>query len=141
MTEKTLYEKLERAVEFIKNLDKNTLVQGRHEVDEEFFYNYMEYEAKVPTDTRYETHRNYVDIQYIVEGHEQVDVSFEQYMEEDVPYDAQKDIAFYKNPKKHFTRILGPGEFVVVLPHEFHKPGMKVGEDGRVKKIVGKVRV
>ena len=48
---------------------------------------------------------------------------------------------FFKNPKESFARILGPGEYVIVLPHELHKPGQKVGENGNIKKIVGKVRV
>lgn len=141
MTQKTLYEKLTEALDYIKNLDKSSLTPGKHEVNVDFFYNYMEYEAKEPTDSIYEAHKNYVDIQYIVEGQEHVDVSFEEYMELDTPYDAEKDIMFFKNPQKYFSRILSPGEYVIVLPHELHKPGQKVGENGYIKKIVGKVRV
>lgn len=141
MTQKTLYEKLTEALDYIKNLDKNSLTPGKHEVNVDFFYNYMEYEAKEPMDNIYEAHKNYVDIQYIVEGQEHVDVSFEEYMELDTPYDTEKDIMFFKNPQKYFSRILRPGEYVIVLPHELHKPGQKVGENGTVKKIVGKVRV
>ena len=100
-----------------------------------------EYEAKEPTDSIYEAHKNYVDIQYIVEGQERVDVSFEAYMELDTPYDTEKDIMFFKNPTESFSRILGADEYIIVLPHELHKPGQKVGENGNVKKIVGKVRV
>ena len=141
MTQKTLYEKITEALDLIKNLDKSTLTPGIHEVNDEFYYNYLIYEAKEPADSIYEAHKNYVDIQYIVEGQERVDVSFEEYMELDTPYNPEKDIMFFKSPKESFTRILGPGEYVIVLPHELHKPGQKVGEDGNVKKIVGKVRV
>ena len=100
MTQKTLYEKITEALDYIKNLDKSSLTSGIHEVNDEFFYNYMEYEAKEPTNSIYEAHKNYVDIQYIVEGQERVDVSFEEYMELDTPYDDQKDIMFFKNPTK-----------------------------------------
>ena len=141
MTQKTLFEKLTEALDYIQNLDKSTLTPGKHEVNDEFFYNYMEYEAKEPTDSIYEAHKNYVDIQYIVEGQERVDVSFEAYMELDTPYDTEKDIMFFKNPTESFSRILGADEYIIVLPHELHKPGQKVGENGNVKKIVGKVRV
>ena len=141
MTQKTLYEKITEALEYIEAWDKSTLTPGIHEVNDEFYYNYLEYEAKEPTNTIYEAHKNYVDIQYIVEGQEHVDVSFEEYMELDTPYDVEKDIMFYKNPQKCFSRILGAGEYIIVLPHELHKPGQKVGENGNVKKIVGKVRV
>lgn len=141
MTQKTLYEKITEALEYIEALDKSTLTPGIHEVNDEFYYNYLEYEAKEPTNTIYEAHKNYVDIQYIVEGQEHVDVSFEEYMELDTPYDVEKDIMFYKNPQKCFSRILGAGEYIIVLPHELHKPGQKVGENGNVKKIVGKIRV
>lgn len=141
MTQMTLYEKITEALEYIEALDKSTLTPGIHEVNDEFYYNYLEYEAKEPTNTIYEAHKNYVDIQYIVEGQEHVDVSFEEYMELDTPYDVEKDIMFYKNPQKCFSRILGAGEYIIVLPHELHKPGQKVGENGNVKKIVGKVRV
>lgn len=141
MTQKTLYEKLTEALDYIKNLDKSTLTPGKHEVNDEFFYNYMEYEAKEPTDSIFEAHKNYVDIQYIVDGQERVDVSFEEYMELDTPYDVEKDIMFFKNPQESFSRILGADEYIIVLPHELHKPGQKVGQNGNVKKIVGKVRV
>ena len=141
MTQKTLYEKITEALNYIENLDKSALTPGIHEVTDEFYYNYLEYEAQEPTNTIYETHKNYVDIQYIVEGQEHIDVSFEEYMELDTPYDAEKDIMFFKNPQKYFSRILGPGEYVIVLPHELHKPGQKVGQCGNIKKIVGKVRV
>ena len=141
MTQKTLYEKLTEALSYIQNLDKGALTPGTYEVNDEFFYNYMEYEAKAPTNSIFEAHKNYVDIQYIVEGHEQIDISFEEYMELDTPYDAKKDILFFKNPQKFFSRTLGPEEYVIVLPHELHKPGQKVGENGNVKKIVGKVRI
>ena len=140
MTQMTLYEKITEALEYIEALDKSTLTPGIHEVNDEFYYNYLEYEANEPTNTIYEAHKNYVDIQYIVEGQEHVDVSFEEYMELDTPYDVEKDIMFYKNPQKCFSRILGAGEYIIVLPHELHKPGQKVGENGNVKKIVGKVR-
>lgn len=141
MTQKTLYEKLTEALDYIKNLDKSTLTPGKHEVNDEFFYNYMEYEAKEPTDSIFEAHKNYVDVQYIVDGQERVDVSFEEYMELDTPYDVEKDIMFFKNPQESFSRILGADEYIIVLPHELHKPGQKVGQNGNVKKIVGKVRV
>lgn len=141
MTQNTLYEKLTDALNYIKNLDKSSLIPGKYEVNDEFFYMYMEYEAKEPTDSIYEAHKNYVDIQYIVDGQEHVDVSFEEYMELATPYDSEKDIMFFKNPQKYFSRILGPEEYVILLPHELHKPGQKVGENGNVKKIVGKVQV
>ena len=141
MTQKTLYEKITEALEFIKNLDKNSLTPGITEVNDEFYYNYLEYETKEPTNTIYEAHKNYVDIQYIVEGQEKVDVSFEEYMELDTPYDTEKDIMFFKEPQEHFSRILGPDEYVIVLPYELHKPGQKVGENCNVKKIVGKVKL
>ena len=50
MTQKTLYEKITEALELIENLDKSTLTPGIHEVNDEFYYNYLVYEAKEPVE-------------------------------------------------------------------------------------------
>ena len=52
--------------------------------------------------------KNLSDIQNVFKKHEieaveHVDVSFEEYMELDTPYDTEKDIMFFKNPQKYFS--------------------------------------
>lgn len=84
-----------------------------------------------------ELHREYIDIQVVLEGEETYgweaagDLKAER-----IPYDAGRDIAFYKDrPRFYFT--LRPGEFVIFFPEDAHAPC--IGR-GQIKKLVAKIR-
>lgn len=58
-----------KAVDFLKSHDLKTLENGRHEIDGMNVYaNVMELETVPWEEAKYESHRDYTDIQYIVEG-------------------------------------------------------------------------
>lgn len=57
------------------------------------------------------------------------------------PYNEEKDITFYSDPKKYSKVILNSGDYVVVSPDEAHKPKCMVDTPSKVKKIVVKVPV
>ena len=56
-------------------------------------------------------------------------------------YDAKRDIMFFKSDIKDFDRIhLTPNKFILIYPHEAHRPQVKT-TDTNVKKAVAKVRI
>lgn len=89
----------------------------------------------------YETHENYFDIQYLVEGEEFVGCVSREGLAVKIPYNAGNDITFYEEPQFCGNVLLHAGEFVVLAPEEAHKPRCIAGEAMPVKKIVLKVPV
>ena len=62
-------------------------------------------------------------------------------LSESVPYDADKDIAFFHGSGVAFD--LRPGMFYAVFPHDAHKPSCHVGGERPVtyRKLVFKFKV
>ena len=138
---KTLNEKINESIAVIEGLDKNNLELGKHVVNEDFFYLVQEYETKAPETARHEAHEKYVDIQYMIQGKEQIDIAPAEKMEVEEPYNADRDVVFFKEPEQATHVVLTDGGYAVLYPADSHKPGLRVGEPAKVRKIVGKVRI
>lgn len=138
---KTLADKIAEALAVIEKLEYEKEELGKHVVNDDFYYLVQEYEAKDPAVARHEAHRNYVDIQYVVEGKEAIDIAPMMFMEVEEAYDESRDVVFFKEPKQATRFVLTDGGYAILYPEDSHKPGICVGEPARVKKIVGKVRI
>ena len=136
-----IIKKVEEAVKFILELDLTDKPCGKYIVDEDFYYLIQEYETKYPNQGRYEAHENYVDIQYIVEGTERMEVADVEGLVVETPYNPEKDVVFFKDPKKWTTYVVEQGEYLVFYPEDAHKPGLCIEAPTKAKKIVRKVRM
>lgn len=90
---------------------------------------------------KFETHREYIDIQYLLKGEEIIEYSpFKELIIENI-YDDEKDIEFYKATNNIETPIkMQPGIFVALFPTEAHMPGVTLDTPKNVKKVVIKIR-
>ena len=138
---KPLEERIAEAIAFIEKLNFADYEKGKHIVNEDFFFLIQEYVAKEPKAARFETHNNYVDIQYIIEGVEGMEVAPKETMEVSIPYNPEKDVEFYVSKEGCCKMVLTAKGYAVFYPADAHKPCIRVGEPVTVKKIVGKVRV
>lgn len=136
-----LSKRIEEALNIITSLNFESLECGKYVVNEDFYYLVQKYETKSPDKGRYEAHKKYVDIQYIVEGEEQIHVSDSTLMEEDEPYNVETDVIFLKEPKHTLTIVLTTGKYTIFYPEDAHKPGLYASGCTTVKKILGKVRI
>lgn len=119
-----------------------TLPEGRKELSGENYVNVDVYTTKQVNPVGYEAHRKYVDIQYLVEGKEDVLVRNLEELECTMPYDEQRDVAFYRATEGEPTRVrLDKGYFVILFPEDAHEPQHCVGEPMLVKKLVAKIRL
>jgi len=141
MMNKTLQEKIAEAIAYISTLRFEEMELGRHDVNEEFYVNLQAYNTKAFEDTRFEAHRQYVDVQFMVEGTERIDVAAAALLEVEDAYDEQVEAMFLKAPKHAASVVLTAGGYVVLYPEDAHRPGISVQESVPVKKIIGKVRV
>lgn len=138
---KTLQEKIDAALEVMKNVNFDEMELGKHVVNDDFFMLIQKYDSKEPEVMRHEAHKKYVDIQYVVEGKECIEIAPVSVMEVDEPYSEERDVVFFKDTAQAAKVVLTDGGYAILYPEDSHKPGMRVGESVPVKKIVGKVRI
>ena len=109
-----IQEKVYSAINFIKGLNKEKLSLGRYEVSEDFFYLVMEYETKEEEMCRLESHRKYIDIQYILSGEENMKVSNINTLISESNYDETNDIQFWKKSKCMADILLKKDSYIVL---------------------------
>lgn len=131
--------RIEYAIRYIRNLDFNSLKIGKYVVNDDFFYLVQEYHTKKSKDVKFEAHKNYVDIQFLVAGQERIEVTAAAFMEVEVPYNSQNDVVFFKEPRYAGYVDIKENGYAVFYPKDAHKPGIDLEQTRSVKKIIGKV--
>ena len=114
---------------------------GRYELDGTNLYALVQtYPTQPVAQCRFEAHRQYADIQYVVAGNETILwTPLAALPTVTQPYDAGKDVALFAAPATMTPLPLVTGQFAVFFPADGHAPGG--GSGGDVLKVVVKVRV
>ena len=100
-----------------------------------------EYRTKPEYENRFEAHRVYIDIQYLVYGNERIQYLPLDDLVELIPYSTDSDMSFYLGGAAPVDLHLGHGFFTILYPQDGHKPQVAITEPEKVKKIVIKVRI
>lgn len=130
----------EDVIEFIKNC-RNIEFQNakRVSLNGNNYANFDIYNPKPLDLCKFEAHKKYIDIQIMLDGEEQIDITNIEGLDVLEEYNEEKDIIFYKAPDRLVDKIsLTKGKFVLIYPYEAHKPQIKTISNS-VKKIVVKV--
>lgn len=136
-----IYNLPEEAVQFIKSLTPE-IECGRHVLSDDVYASINEYSTKDFENCFFEAHNNYIDIQILLKGVERLDFTAVEGLEIKDAYDEKRDILFFKDEERDVHSIkLEKGVFVVLYPHEAHKPQMNFNEVHPVKKVVVKIKV
>ncbi len=130
--------KLPAAFEWLEAHAGERLAPGRIELDEGLFALVQEFETKPIADAVWESHRRYIDVQYLVEGEELMGWAPEAALEPSVPYDESRDCRFYRAADSTLL-ALKPGMFAVFFPQDGHATGLHRVESAKLRKIVVKV--
>lgn len=138
-----VHKNFEKAFNFIKKVIIESLPVGSYEIDGKDVYAMVqEYNTKLENEAKNEGHKNYVDIQFVVFGKEMIEVIDISKVNSKVDYNPEKDVQFYFDGVDATKCILCDGEYVILFPHDIHKPGMAIREiQSPVKKVVVKVKV
>ena len=129
--------------DYLNTLDLNALENGRHDINDQIYMNIMEPETAEPSSKKAELHHEYLDVQVLIRGTENIEVGanypdlskYESYNEAD-DYQLCADI------DDKFTVTMKPKMFAVFYPYEPHKPCCVVnGKTEKIKKLVVKVPV
>ena len=134
---------LKKAIDFLQRPDIHDLADGRVDIDGEHVFALVQRYETVITDTpKFECHRTYMDIQYIVSGEEIIGWAPAVRMVVTEAYDPEKDICFGIVPKGEITPVyLKAGQLAVLYPEDGHAPKLAAGSPSAVMKIVVKVAV
>ncbi len=125
---------------FLKETDLDTLSTGKHPIDGDNAYaSVTEAPSKELDKAGWESHKKYIDLQYVIRGKEQIAVSPIDKATVTKPYDETKDVANYTAEGIFYTAE--PGTFFLFFPQDVHRPNIKVAGYDIVKKIVIKIKV
>ena len=134
-------EKFRISFDFLRRKDLLDLEEGWINLEEGVRVSVQRYESLDEDEADYETHDRYIDIQYIIGGEEYCGVCKREGLKIKTPYNSDMDIAYYFDPEKESMVLLEKGDYIILFPEDAHKPRLKVGCKGEVRKIVIKVPV
>jgi len=143
-----LFEKLNpdfnKAFSFLKNTDLKALPDGRYDIDgDKIFVNVQSLKTKNKIDKKWEAHKKYIDIQYIIKGSECMGYGLlEDFKTIDIPYNEDKDIIFYKDDTLNYNYInMKEGDFIIFYPFDVHAPMLAVKGSEDIKKLIVKIKI
>jgi len=129
----------DKAFAYLKNTDLKTLSNGRHVIDGENVYAIVtEAPSKDYDKTAFESHRRYIDLQFVITGEENMAKAPLPSVTVNKPYDEKADIAYYTGEGKIYT--VPANTFMLFFPSEAHRPNITPGGNKVVKKIVIKIK-
>lgn len=135
-----LSEKFEKAYNWLSNHDPVNMEDGRYDIADGVFAIVQRYQSIKFEDAKFESHKDYIDIQYIAKGYESFGQAYVEdcILTESYPND---DLYFYKMPNVYTQVTLRAGDLVVVPPEEAHQPRVLYKNSEEVVKVVIKVSV
>lgn len=136
-----LGEKIKRALQFLEETNLASLENGKEIIDgENIFAMIQEYETKDPANEKLESHRKYIDVQYVVKGEEKMGHAL---LKEQAPsrlYNPEDDYMLFDESPDFFS-VIKEGMFTIFYPTDLHMPCIQHNQSSVVKKIVIKVSV
>lgn len=132
-----------KALEFLRTHDFTQMEEGRYCIEGEGCYaNLDRYTTKKAEACRLESHKKFLDIQYLAEGEELIGW---RPMSADLkvltPYDEARDVGFFEAKGEETQVLLGAGVFAILYPEDAHRPQMAVSAPAPVRKVVVKISV
>lgn len=88
---------------------------------------------------QFEAHRDYLDIHYCIAGSEGFGYNDISKLIAATEYDKENDFQLFEG--EVFKLVLHPGDFCVVFPEDAHIPQLIGDPDGKVMKVVVKIRL
>jgi YhcH/YjgK/YiaL family protein len=139
-----LSDEMLKAFQFIQQASGTDLPDGRVEIDGVKIYGLVQsYNSKLENDhPKFEAHRRYLDVQFIVSGQEQIGWAAVGSMQNPTDYNEIKDVFHGSVGLDKITFVkLRAGQLAVLYPTDGHAPGLSDGASSPVKKIVVKIQI
>ena len=133
-------------LEYLTTTDFGAVENGKYPIlNDEVFAIVQDYHSKPLGEGKFEAHKKYIDIQYVVKGEELIGVGKIENFSEVTEYDSEKDIVFlHKKTGENVNFIdLKSNEFSILMPEDAHMPSiskpLSKPSDGKTSSYVKKV--
>lgn len=130
----------DKAFAFLKETDLTALTNGRHEIDgTNAFALVSEGPTKDYDKTAFESHKNYIDLQFVISGEEKMGKAPIASVKLDKEYNEKNDIMFYTGDGEIY--LVPQNTFMLFFPSDAYRPSITPGGNKVVKKVVIKIQV
>jgi YhcH/YjgK/YiaL family protein len=139
------YEKLnkgfDKAFKFLREL-KNPQT-GKTVIDGDNVYANINIGAALKdyNNAKWENHKKYIDIQYVLKGKEKFGYCDVSKLEKAEGYVEAKDIEFYNGKGDYDILTLSEGEFIILFPQDAHLPQLKTEDAAADDRVIVKVKI
>ncbi|MBR7121056.1 MAG: YhcH/YjgK/YiaL family protein [Lentisphaeria bacterium] len=106
-------------------------------IEDKLFILISRYDTNATAEGKFEIHRNFADLQMLLDGSEDICYTGDETLECVSAYDEKNDYALYARNGASTHLALKPGNFAIFLPEEKHLPGR--GDGTPVVKAVIKI--
>jgi YhcH/YjgK/YiaL family protein len=112
---------------------------GKHDIEgDTIFALVQEYQTKPIAECKLESHKKYIDIQYVIQGEEMMGITT-QNNQTILEQNLEKDYTFYEGTTS-LVRV-SKGMFTIFFPDDLHQPCVQTETVLEVKKVVIKVLI
>jgi YhcH/YjgK/YiaL family protein len=134
---KAINERIAKGFDFLRTTDLDAIPSGKHDIDgDTIFALVQEYQTKPLNECKLESHKKYIDIQYVIRGEEMMGVTT-QNNQKIIEVNEEKDYTFYEGTTS-LVRV-SKGMFTIFFPDDLHQPCVQTESAAEVKKVVIKV--
>ncbi|MGV8095497.1 MAG: YhcH/YjgK/YiaL family protein [Mangrovibacterium sp.] len=126
------------AFEYLKK-DLTTVKVGKYALKgDETVAVISEYQTKKIEEAKWESHRKFIDLQYIISGEEKMGVLPLKKAILSSDYQEDKDVIFFGEQDGEYY-VANPDIFFLFFPDDVHRPCIHTGDSRPVKKLVVKI--
>jgi biofilm protein TabA len=130
-----------KAFAFMRDHKMDTMQPGKYVIDGDNVFADITVTPSTPfEEAKWHSHKKYCDIQYVIQGTEQVGVAPKTGAPVIIPFNDKGDSQFYSQDMKGNYYPATPAYFFIFFPTDVHRPFIKVNGGGPVKRIRFKVR-
>ncbi|MGE4284584.1 MAG: YhcH/YjgK/YiaL family protein [Clostridia bacterium] len=140
---KAVSKNMQLAIEYLEQIDLQSMEDDKyHVIDDDIFVVVSTYPTRDHNESKYEAHRNYIDIQCLISGEELIFCNQACRMEADGSYNAVNDKLNFKDQEGEVSIHLKPGMAVIFYPNDAHKACCKFDDKPKqVRKLLVKVKL
>ena len=129
----------DKAFAFMKKHNLEAMPVGKYPIDgDHVFASITDDSTKDFDKTNWESHRKYIDLQYVIQGKEMIGVCPVNKAVLTNPYDSKRDAANYSAKGTIYSAT--PDTFFIFFPSDAHRPSITPGGNKVDKKLVIKVQ-
>ena len=137
-----LSKNIQKGFEFLLNNDLANMQDGKHIIKgDEIYANIQTLTTKPIEEAKWEAHRKYIDIQYVIKGYEKMGYGvLQDFKKVAIPYNDEKDVIFLEDGNYNYVDVQN-GDFVIFYPNDVHAPMLNYKEPMKIKKVIVKVKL